>query len=341
MDSNQKKEKSIFSGEFALNEFLDPHLVPPTPVIEIPKAFNSFFVDGVHIFAKALFLSPILNIKYFAAHSLLQDARDRGVLNGVHTLVESSSGNMALSLTVLAPLFGINKVVAVVSRDIPAGKIDLLRLFGADIEFHNAIPGGKNGIARAKELGEQDGWLNLAQYDNPANPHIYEHLVAPQIWEQMGGELTVFCAGLGSSGTIIGSSKYFRKNNHAVSLVGVIPHTDSVPGVRSIKRLASVSFPWKDSVDYMMETEAEDAFYQSLLLCRSGILAGPSSGMALSGLLQFFKEQKKNGTLDSLRNKKGEIVAVFICPDSAIPYLDKYSTRLSPEDLAPRNSTSS
>ncbi len=341
MDDNKKNKDSVFSGKTGMSEFLDPRKAPPSPLLEISRDLNPFLEDRVHIFAKALFFSPTLNIKHFAAYSLLQDACDRDVLSGVHTLVENSSGNMALSLAVLAPLFGIYNVVAIVPRDIPSGKIDLLRLFGVSIEFHDMTPGSKSGIVRAKELGEQDGWLNLGQYDNPANPYIYEHLLAPQIWEQTKEELTVLCVGLGSTGTATGSAKFFKENNHMVSVVGVAPRTDSVPGVRSLKKLSDISFSWKDSVDYMIETEAKNAFRKSLWLCRSGILAGPSSGMAFAGLVHFLKEQKEKGTLDALRNKKGEVVAVFVCPDSAIPYLDKYSTHLDSEDFRSGNNFSS
>ncbi len=324
---------TVFAGKNALRDFLHPGRSLPTPLIELPASLNPFQKEKVRIFAKATFMGPLFNIKQLGALSLLEDAQASGKLKGVHTLVESSSGNMILGIAVLARFFGIPRVVGVVDRDIAPGKLEILRLFGVDPAFSDAPPAAKSGIAKAKELGKQRGWLNLGQYGNEANPAAYEKWLAPHLWEQTGGALTVFCAGMGTTGTLVGSSRYLKKKSKRITVVGVTPVTDTVPGVRSTRRLKEITFDWPERLDRRVEIDTPSAYKASLALCRSGLLAGPSSGMALAGLLQFLGEKNERDSLDKLRNRNGEIVAAFVCPDSAMLYLEKYSTHLSPEDL--------
>ena len=290
--------KNVFSGPHALQDFLQPDHHIPTPLVELPSALNPFLGDNVHIFAKNMFLLPLLNIKQIVAFNLLETAQAEGKLNGVHTLVENSSGNMALGLAVLAPYFGISNVVVVLSRDVAPNKLEILRLFGVTIEFSDSAPNGMKGVAYAKKLGQQNGWFNLSQYDNDANPASYEKYLAPQLWKQTEGSITIFCAGLGTSGTMIGTTRYLKKQSPTIAVVGVLPVHDSVPGVRSKTRIKEASFSWERMLDYKVEVETKDAFKKSFLMCRLGILAGPSGGMALAGLLSMLKEQKKAGTLD-------------------------------------------
>ncbi len=324
---------AVFTGPNALATFLQPEANAPTPLVELPRTLNAFAHEGVRIFAKLAYLSPLFTSKQLAARHLLQRAKDEGRLNGVHTLVENSSGNMAASLIVLARQFGISRVVVVVPRDIAPGKLELLRVLGADIEFHTAASGSESGVAHAQKLGRQRGWLNLGQYQNEANPEAYERYLAPQVWEQTGGKLSVFCAGLGTTGTLLGSRRYLKERSPAIAVLGVVPRHDAVPGVRSARRLEEVAFAWEDAIDHRIEVEPKEAFKASLALCRSGILAGPSSGMALAGLREMLAAHKVAGTLDTFRNAAGEVVAAFVCPDSALLYLEKYSTHLDPEDF--------
>ncbi len=333
MTKNAARVPNTFSGPDALRDFLDPGKSVPTPLVELPPTLNPLHKEKVHIYAKAAFLSPLFNIKQIGALGLLRDAAAAGRLRGVHTLVESSSGNMILGLAVLAKYFGIPRVVGIVPRDIAPGKLEVLRLFGVDPEFSDEGRGTASGIGLAKKLGKRRGWLNLAQYENIANPAAYEKWLAPDLWRQTAGTLSVFCAGLGTTGTLSGSARYLRKKSKSIAIVAVTPLTDTVPGVRSTRRLKEVELMQRATFDVRVDIETKTAFKQSLALCRLGLLAGPSSGMALAGLLQFLGEKRANGNLDELRNKRGEVVAAFVCPDSALLYLEKYSTHLDPADL--------
>jgi cysteine synthase len=329
-----QKRPNVFSGPSAMRDFLDPAHSMSLPLVELPDSLNPFRKEKVRIFAKLMYLSPLFNIKLLAALNLLTEAHESGKLEGVHTIVENSSGNMVLAESVVGRMFGIKRVLAIVPRDIAPGKLDLLRLFGVDPLLSNESPGEPSGIAKARELGNQPGFFNPGQYENDANPRAYEKWLAPQIWEETDGMMTIFCAGLGTTGTIVGASRYLRKKSPGISIVGVTcKENEPVPGVRSVSRLKEIKFDWRASLDHHFEVTTKESFRYSLELCRVGLMGGPSSGFALAGLMEFLEAQAASA-LDALRNKDGEVVAVFVCPDSALLYLEKYSTHLDPQELA-------
>lgn len=318
---------NVFCGADALKRFLDPDQNPPTPLVELPASLNPFAEQNVRIFAKLLYLLPLLNLKSLPALTMLREAADK--LEGVHTLVENSSGNMGFALTIMARLFGVRSVEAVVPIDIAPGKLELLRLAGADVHF---APPGLGGVAFARRAGTQPGFLNLDQYSNPANISAHAKWTADQVWSQTGGKLTLYAAGLGTTATALGAVQYFRENAHKVTVLGVyVLPGSAVPGVRSIERLQEISFDWESEVPHRVGAGTKESYKRSLGLCRVGLLAGPSSGFALAGLLRFLSEHHD---LDRFRNSDGEVVASFICCDTPFPYLDKYSTILDPEDFA-------
>ena len=169
-------------------------------------------------------------------------------------------------------------------------------------------PGEPSGIAQAREGGRQPGWFNPGQYDNDSNPRAFETWVAPEIWAQTAGKLTVFATGLGTTGTLLGASRGFPRTNRKVTLVGVIcAPGNAIPGVRSEARLREIAFPWRATADAIVEIETRESFQHSLALCRSGMMGGPSSGFALAGLLKFLQARTADSTLDALRNEDGEV----------------------------------
>jgi cysteine synthase len=324
----------VFEGPNAVKDFLNPENSPPLPLVELPEPLNPFRNEGVRIFAKLMFLLPLLNMKCLPALNMLLEAEAAGKLQDVDTIVENSSGNTAFSLTVLARIFGIPHVAALVPWDIAPGKLDLLRLIGADPRLQRESPDGPNGIDLAREYGRNHGNLNPGQYHNEANPAAYEKWVAPEIWEQSKGKLTLFTAGLGTTGTLVGISRYLRRKSPVPTIVGAICAPGSaVPGVRSESRLRPIGFEWRKAVDAVVEVETKESFRQSLNLFRAGIMGGPSSGFALAALLDFIETAETCKTLDELRNSDGDVYAVFICGDTPFPYLDKYSTHLDLSDI--------
>jgi cysteine synthase len=300
-------------------------------LLELSDSLNPFRRDKVRIHAQICGD----NIKRFAALNLLLEASADGRLEGVHTLVENSSGNMALALGLLAPTFGIRNVVAILRADIPSGKLDPLRLSRIKCRFSTETADEPGGIQLARELGTLPGHINLAQYENDANPRAYEKWLAPRIWKQTSGKLTVTCAGLGTTGTAMGLSRYCKRVSANCTIVGVMCAPGSaVPGIRSEERLAEIRFPWRATLDAVEQIGTRESFKMSRELWWDlETMVGPSSGLALAGLLKFIASRKEAKALDRYRNVDGEVCAVFICPDMAYPYFDKYSTHLDPQDL--------
>lgn len=318
--------KNVFSGPDAVRRFLDPDANQPLPLVELPAELNPFAGQKVRIFAKLLYLLPLLNLKSLPVLNMLQEAA--GDLDGVHTIVENSSGNTAFSLAIIARLFGVRSVRAIVPIDIAPGKLELLRLAGADVRF--APPEG-GGIALARKMGKKRGFHNLDQYGNPANIAAHAKWTTQQVWTQTDGKLTLYCTGLGTTGTALGAVQFFRENATGVTLVGVycLPG-NAVPGVRSTVALQEIAFDWESEVPHRVGAATAESYKKSLDLCRAGLLAGPSSGFALAGLLRFLGEHPD---LNRFRNSDGEVVAAFVCCDTPFPYLDKYSTILDPADF--------
>lgn len=321
---------NVFSGKEAVKEFLHPDNHPMLPLVEIPECLNPFAADGVRIYAKLMNVLPLANIKSLPALNMLLEKEARGELKDISHLIENSSGNTVFSLGILARQFGIETTKAIASHEVSHGKLQLLRFFGVEVMVNEEPicpdPSDKDsGIHKAKHAGQRSGWWNPGQYENEANPAAHQKWTGPQILRQTEGALTVFCAGLGTTGTMVGAGGYLKQNNPNVTTVGVVRKPNNpVPGVRTQNLLREIAFDWKGAADEVIEIGTKDSFEQSLLLCRHGILAGPSSGFSLAGALEFLKQKKESKRLDQLRNANGEIIVVFICPDSPFPYVEEY-----------------
>jgi cysteine synthase len=208
----------------------------------------------------------------------------------------------------------------------------MLRLVGVQPEFTRGSPDEPSGIQKAREAGAKLGFFSPSQYENYDNPEAFAKWLAPQIWDQTGGKLTVFAAGLGTTGTVLGSSQFFRTCPRKIEIVGARCAPDqAVPGVRSEVKLREISLDWKPGVDTVIDIMARESYKRSLDLCRSGIVCGPSSGFAVAGLLHFL--ESRSADLDQLRNQDDEVIAAFVCADTPLPYLDKYSTYLDSSDF--------
>ncbi len=321
---------NIFKGKHAIKDFLNPEKNPMIPIVEIPEKLNLFSKDGVKIYAKLMNMLPLGNVKSLPALNMLMEAEKNDNLQNVNSIIENSSGNTVFSLAVIGRMFGIPTTKAIVSHEVTWGKLQLLRLLGTEILVNEEPicpdPNDKtSGIYLAKKIGEKKEWFNPGQYDNEANPEAHEKWTGPQIWKQTEGNISVFCAGLGTTGTILGTSKYLKSQSKKIVTVGIArKQNNPVPGVRTPNLLKQIAFDWNNYVDHVKECGTKESFEKSLGLCRCGLMVGPSSGFALAGLINFLTEQKELGKLDELRNKDGEIVAVFICPDSPLPYLNEY-----------------
>jgi cysteine synthase/rhodanese-related sulfurtransferase len=321
---------NIFKGKSAVLDFLNPDKNIYLPLVEIPEKINPFYKEGVRIYAKLLNMLPLANVKSLPAFNMLNEAKTNGNLKEVNKLIENSSGNTVISLAVIGKIMGIDTTKAFVSHEVLSGKLQLLRLFGVEVIVNNEPicpdPADKtSGIYKAKKIGNKKEYFNAGQYENELNPGAHEKWTARQIWEQLEGDIQIFCAGLGTTGTMVGCSRFLKNKNPQIKTVGVIRTPNNpIPGVRTRGLLNMIAFDWKKHTDSFEEIGTKESFEKSLELIRNGIVVGPSSGFALSGLIKHLNSLKEQNKLDKLRNIKGEINAVFICCDSPFPYLEDY-----------------
>jgi cysteine synthase len=192
-----------------------------------------------------------------------------------------------------------------------------------------------SAIRFAQKIGkEEKDFLNLFQYGNPGNPEAYEQWFAPQIYQQLdqlglAENPLVFCAAMGTCGTVTGCGKYFKENNPKCHIVGSrLAPGEMVPGVRDEARLKEVKIKWQRIVDkkHVVEIGRDESYKRSMQLSQIGIAAGPSTGLALAGLIRWLKENPgKDGT-----------VAVFPLADSYALYADKLPTIASTSEYGKR-----
>jgi cysteine synthase len=325
-----RMRKSVFASPA---DYLNPNHLPPVPLVELPARLVPFPPgEHVRILAQLAFAWPLGNLKHPAVFNMLDEAMSGGLLEGIHTAVESSSGNTLYCLANLAPAFGIRRVVGIVPSDIPKTKEWRLREMGAEVRKNYERPGQPSAIEEARDLGRQQGWFHLAQYENTGNWRGHMRYTVQPVWEQLGEELSVYGVGLGTTGTGIAAREIFK--NTPVRVVGAIcAPGNPVPGVRTRDRLQP-HFDWQNGI-YPVEIEQHEAYRGSLELVSAQIRGGPSSGFARAGVNRFLLDQYQNReTWETLRNKNGEIVVVFVCGDSFDLYdIDKYRTVLDPNEF--------
>jgi cysteine synthase len=330
---------NVFEGSRSIEDFLNPGKHSMMPLVELSDELNPFAGHRVRIFAKLMTFAPLGNIKSVPAFNMIREMHRRGELDGVDNIIENSSGNTVLSLALAAHQYGGIKTSAYVPHEISLNKILMLQFFGVQPIVNQEPPqpeanDPRSGVCKAREQGAQPGWINPGQYENLDNPKAHQKWTARQIWKQTGGRIDVFCAGLGTTGTITGTAKKLKKKKSSIQVVGVMREQNSyVPGVRTRGLLQLTAIDWEKQVDSVMEVKTTESYRKSLQLSRAGLVVGPSSGFSLCGLLNYLGERVKNNTLDELREDGGDIICVFICCDGPVPYLDEYFKYLDPSDF--------
>lgn len=323
-DTHKKNSLNVFEGENAILDFLNPQNTPYPPLVELPESLNPYKRNNIHIYAKLMNFLPLRNIKSLPAYNMLMNAQEQDKLKDVKEIIEPSSGNTIMSLAPIARNLGINTINALIPEYVTAGKLKMLQLFGINIMMYKDPPirtkdNPDNRVNTSKKLGKENNWFNPSQYDNYDNPQIHEQVTGPQIWEQTNGNIDIFCSGLGSSGTIVGTTKYLRSMNEDLISIGVNMKNEVVPGVRAKEQLQELTFDWETAVDYIEEVNVFNSYKASLSMLRQGIIAGPSSGLTYCGLLQYLSQ-----TQYATQVADEKVYAVFICFDDPFAYVDEY-----------------
>ncbi|KAF8545335.1 tryptophan synthase beta subunit-like PLP-dependent enzyme [Trichophaea hybrida] len=328
---------SVYQGPDSLVKYYDPDFQPPLPLVELPETLNPFRRDNVRIYAKMMTVLPAHNLKCLPALNMLQ----KGVRAQTRTIVEPSSGSTVVSLAVIArAIHRIDDVRAFLSNKVAPSLLGVMKFFGLQVVLFGGPlqPGPKDprgSVGKARALAESnESIFNPGQYENDANPEAHMRWSGPQILRQLP-EINVFCAGMGTTGSITGIGTYLKQKKPSVTVVGVCNTGDPVPGPRPYPLVRELKFPWADVTDAIEEVNSMDSYRLSMMLSREGLICGPSSGLALQGLYNFIQKRKDQGLLSGLVGDDGSISCVFLCGDLPFQHFNDYFAKLGDEFFRP------
>ncbi|KAG9091149.1 hypothetical protein FS749_016768 [Ceratobasidium sp. UAMH 11750] len=331
---------NVFSGKSALVDYYNPDCNPPLPLVELPE--HPFVEDGVRIYAKMMTALPAGNVKALPALNMLLRGREQeSITADTRKIVEYSSGNTVISLSIIANILGIGSTCAYISNKTSQAKISLLRFFGLELTLFGGPaqvePADVNGgiFAALKDGQEHPDYYCPGQYSNPQNSEAHIRWTGPQLLAQLP-DISVFAAAVGTSGTMTGTGAFLKNKRPDLVNLGVFTAPrDRVPGPRPIDLIQSVDLPWREVIDCSEHVDSYSSYKASLDLCRTGLLGGPSSGLAYVGLLKYLQRQKENGGLAKLRNERGTISCAFIVCDLPYQYIGEYVSKLGESAFPP------
>jgi len=280
-----------------------------TPLVEIKK-LNPYFPD-VRIFAKIEGQNPGGSIKDRPALFMINEAEKSGKLTKEKTIIEATSGNTGIALAMIAALKGY-KIKLFMPECVSLERRKILESYGADLVLTPAAENTDGAIIRAKKLLNDypDLYFMPDQFSNPANPISHYKTTGPEILKQINGEIDYLAVGLGSTGSLMGTSKFLKENIPNIQIVAIEPvKKHKIQGLKNMEESIVPSIFDLSIIDIHLYVNDEESFeYARLLSVKEGLFVGMSSGAALSGSIKLAEKVKK-----------GNIVTIF--PDRGDRYL--------------------
>lgn len=266
-----------------------------TPLVRLDRIAAMKDVPA-HLIGKLEFFNPIGSVKDRIGVSMIEALEASGRIRpGVTTLIEPTSGNTGIALAFVAAARGY-RLILIMPDTMSIERRKMLKLLGAELVLTEGAKGMRQAIARANELvAEIPDAIIPQQFLNPANPEIHRRTTAEEIWNDTGGDIDVFVAGVGTGGTITGVSQVLKPRKPGLSIVAVEPADSPVlsggePGPHKIQGIGAGFVPAildTESYDEVITVGNEDAFAYARLCARvEGIPAGISSGAAIAAAVK-------------------------------------------------------
>ena len=287
-------------------------LVGNTPLLRLRHI--SAEAGDVEIYAKAEWFNPGGSVKDRPALSMILDGERSGRLTPNKTILDATSGNTGIAYAWIGAARGY-KVKLALPRNASEERKRILTAYGAELVLTSPLEGSDGAIREARRLYAENPSLYFYpdQYNNPANWRAHYETTAPEIWEQTGGRITHFIAGLGTTGTFVGTSRRLKELNPEIKTISFQPDSP-FHGLEGLKHLATAIVPGiydSELADQNYEINTEEAHeYARQLGRREGLLVGVSGGAALACALQIAR-----------KIKQGVIVTIF--PDGGDKYLSE------------------
>lgn len=260
-------------------------LIGKTPLTELENINTN---PEVRIFAKLEGNNPAGSVKDRPALNMIKSAMDRGDIQQDTKLVEATSGNTGIALAMIAGLFHLD-IELIMPKTATRERVKTMQAYGAKVTLLDGIEKCRD---EAEEKGTQPGYFVINQFANPDNYLAHYKTTGPEIWESTGGEITHFVSAMGTTGTIMGVSRYLKEKNDDVQIIGCQPTEGSrIPGIRRWPKAYLPKIFDPKRVDRTIEVSTDDAIKTARMLAKKeGVFAGMSSGGAASAALRLAKE---------------------------------------------------
>lgn len=293
-------------------------LIGRTPLVELSRLSQMNPVKA-RILMKLESFNPGGSAKDRIALSMIQDAEKRQLLKPGGTIIEPTSGNTGVGLAWISAVKGYQAIFTM-PETMSIERQNLLRAYGAKVVLTPGAEGMQGAIRKANQLKEEIGdAVILQQFENPANPSAHFNTTAMEIWEDTEGRMDVFVACVGTGGTVSGTGAGLKQRNPQIEVVAVEPDSSAVlsgekPGKHKIQGIGAGFIPAiydSNAVDKIVRVTDEEAFQTARLLAqKEGILAGISSGAALSAAFKLASQSAYEGK-----------TIVVLLPDTGERYL--------------------
>lgn len=281
-----------------------------TPVISLGRLEE----DMAEILVKLESFNPGGSVKDRAALFMLKDAEKRGLLFSENTIIEATSGNTGISLAMLGAAKGY-RVIIVMPDTMSLERRRLIQAYGAELILTPGSKGMNGSVEKAMELVAEKGYFMPSQFTNPSNVTAHMETTAEEIWEDFGGSLDAFVAGVGSGGTITGVSRVLKNRNPNLLIVAVQPEkspllTGGTPAGHGLQGIGANFIPEilsLELVDRIIDMSEEEAFQGARYLAeKAGILSGISSGANLAAAIRMARELGRDKKVLTILPDTGE-----------------------------------
>ncbi|GAB3250657.1 cysteine synthase CysM [Larkinella harenae] len=271
-----------------------------TPLVEL-KHLNPN--PNVKLYGKMEGQNPGGSVKDRPAYSMIKGAIDRGDLKPGTKLIEATSGNTGIALAMIARLYGVD-IELVLPKNSTRERILTMQAFGAKVVLMETMETARD---YAEEQAAKGGYFLLNQFANPDNYLAHYRTTGPEIWENTHSKITHFISAMGTTGTIMGTSRFLKEQNPAIQIIGCQPSEGAqIPGIRKWPEeyLPKIFDP--ERVDRIIEVSQEEATQMTRRLAREeGIFAGMSSGGAVHAALKL-SEELEEGVLVCIICDRGD-----------------------------------